>query len=588
MIREWKRLQIPLVKRSYCYSGMRLVSMGIALFLLIYANQNNEPFAYILALFLFLFFLFLVHRHQQLKEQLKQYDAMIEVNQKLCRRMDDAWKKETSDSACLDEDMISYDLDLLGPNSLYQYLNFAATPYGKKRLIALLQGEDDTIDAIRRRQEAIAELLDQKDFLLALESGGVRFAQDSHRFQEKDMAFLIDYANQGSTSFPMIFVSISACMVSLTLLFLLLAFMHILPYGYLAFMMLFNMVISIAIYHHTQKLLFFTGDMAQMLKDYDHLFTIIQAAKFQMPLLNELCDTIKKGHEGFHHLSRWMNVFTLRRNFISYVLLAALIQLDVPCVIVLERWRRKWGKDLEAWLCAVGEIEALLSLSVLAQVKEVWCFPSIQDQATPLYELVEGAHPLLAQKRMVANSIILSNGTWIITGSNMSGKTTFLRTLGISMMLCRAGAPVCAKAMRTSVMPVFTSMRVRDDISEGISTFYAELLRIKTMMDASEYKKPMLVLIDEIFKGTNSADRILCAKTAIRRLHLPWVITLVSTHDFELCDCENDPDIQAHNCHFSEYYVEDEIKFDYRIKDGKATSTNAKELMRLAGIWKEA
>lgn len=588
MIKEWRQLEIPLMKRSYGYSVMRLSAVLIAVFLLIYADQSDQPFAYPLAGLMLLCFGVIVHRHQQLKEQLKQYDAMIAVNQKLCRRMDDAWKEETSDSICADEDTVSYDLDLLGPNSLYQYLNFAATPYGKQRLIALLQGKDDDVTAIKQRQEAIAELLKQQDFLLHWESGEIRFAQDAHRFKAADMRVLIDFAKQENAHFPNLFVLISVLMGAITLLFLLLAFLHILPYGYGAVMMLMNMVISIVVYRGAQQSLSFTKDVARLLKDYDRLFAIIQASAFHAPLLQELSAAMRKGQEGLHHLSHLMSVFTLRQNLLSYVLLAALIQLDVPCVAALERWHGQWGKDLEKWLCAVGEMEALVSLSVLAQVKDTWCFPCIEAQEVPTMQVTEGIHPLLPQTRAVANSVTLSAGTWIITGSNMSGKTTFLRTLGIMMMLCRAGAPVCAKAMRTSIMPVYTSMRVKDDVTEGISTFYAELLRMKTMMDASETKQPMLVLIDEIFKGTNSADRILCAETAIKRLHRPWIITLVSTHDFALCACEHDPDIQAHNCHFSEYYVNDEIKFDYRIKEGKATSSNAKELMRLAGIWKEA
>lgn len=152
------------------------------------------------------------------------------------------------------------------------------------------------------------------------------------------------------------------------------------------------------------------------------------------------------------------------------------------------------------------------------------------------------------------------------------------------MILCQAGAPVCARAMRTTLQRVYTSMRVRDDVSEGISTFYAELLRIRQMMEDAKQKKPMLVLIDEIFKGTNSADRILCARTAIERLHLPWVIALVSTHDFELCELEYEPSIQAVNYHFAEYYKGDEIQFDYALQHGRCTSSNAQQLMKLAGF----
>lgn len=164
----------------------------------------------------------------------------------------------------------------------------------------------------------------------------------------------------------------------------------------------------------------------------------------------------------------------------------------------------------------------------------------------------------------------------------MSGKTTFLRTIGINMILLHAGAPICAVSGKATPMNVYTSMRVQDNVSEGISTFYAEILRIKDMMIASEKKEKMLVLVDEIFKGTNSADRIVCAKTALEKLHLPWIITFVSTHDFELCDM--DKTMNAKNYHFSEYYEDDKIQFDYTLKDGRCTTTNAKQLMKMAGF----
>lgn len=152
------------------------------------------------------------------------------------------------------------------------------------------------------------------------------------------------------------------------------------------------------------------------------------------------------------------------------------------------------------------------------------------------------------------------------------------------MTLFNAGGFVCAKEWISPMMNIYTSMRVEDNVDQGISTFYAEILRIKTMMQAMEKQEPMLVLIDEIFKGTNSADRIIGAQEAVKRLHQPWVMTFVSTHDFELCMLEDDPMIQACNMHFREYYEDNEIHFDYLLRKGRCQTTNARQLMRMAGI----
>ena len=166
----------------------------------------------------------------------------------------------------------------------------------------------------------------------------------------------------------------------------------------------------------------------------------------------------------------------------------------------------------------------------------------------------------------------------------MSGKTTYMRTLASSLVLAYAGAPVCAKSFACTPMAIFTSIQVHDDQSQGISTFYAELLRIKQMVDFSQKQTPMFICIDEIFKGTNSADRIIGAREAIKRLTRPYAITLVSTHDFELCDLQSDNDIPVTNYHFAEYYENNKIKFDYKIKNGRCQTTNAQYLLKMAGI----
>ena len=165
----------------------------------------------------------------------------------------------------------------------------------------------------------------------------------------------------------------------------------------------------------------------------------------------------------------------------------------------------------------------------------------------------------------------------------MSGKTTWLRTLGMSAILAWAGAPVCAERFALSPLALYTSIRVDDDLAHGISTFYAELLRIKTMVAAEETGQPLLLLIDEIFKGTNSADRITGAEAALSRLTNDHTIALVSTHDFELCTLEPPGGI-IRNAHFEEHYVDGNIAFDYRLREGRCVTTNAEYLLKMVGI----
>ena len=207
--------------------------------------------------------------------------------------------------------------------------------------------------------------------------------------------------------------------------------------------------------------------------------------------------------------------------------------------------------------------------------------PSIADEHKPVLEFQDAYHPLLASNEAVANSFKMERQVAIITGSNMSGKTTFLRTVGINLVLAYAGGPVMAKSFTCSLMQLFTSMRIEDDI-EGISTFYGELLRIKEIVEENRTGKVMTALIDEIFKGTNSADRIIGARETVKQLSSNNIFTLITTHDFELCELENE--VSCTNYHFEEYYQDDKIKFDYRIKDGRSKTTNAQYLLKMVGI----
>ena len=191
-------------------------------------------------------------------------------------------------------------------------------------------------------------------------------------------------------------------------------------------------------------------------------------------------------------------------------------------------------------------------------------------------------HPLLVEEAMVDNDALLEGELRVITGSNMSGKTTYLRCVGVNLVLAYAGACVCASQAKLSMMRLFTSMRIKDDMSEGVSTFYAEVLRIKHMVDYSRTGQPMLALIDEIFKGTNSADRIVGAKGVLTALLKDWVIAMVSTHDFELCNMEENSRVV--NYHFDEYFEDEKLKFEYRLKKGPCTTTNALHILKMAGI----
>ena len=263
-------------------------------------------------------------------------------------------------------------------------------------------------------------------------------------------------------------------------------------------------------------------------------------------------------------------------NSIKDNLLFSLIMNGLFCVNLFSRtflinFLKQDFPKLQNTITDIEELEALISLTGIGILKEEKCFPIKSNQVEIQFTKIK--HPLLKEEVCIANDFETLAQVNIITGSNMGGKTSFLRTIGINLVLMNAGTYVCANEFKASFFKIFTSMRVGDDIEKGISTFYGELLRIKKAMDYLNQGN-MLVLIDEIFKGTNYQDRIYGAKKVIKRLQNKNTIVLLTTHDFELCDEKN-----IINYHVKEYYEGNQIKFDYKIRKGKCTSTNAKYLM---------
>lgn len=289
---------------------------------------------------------------------------------------------------------------------------------------------------------------------------------------------------------------------------------------------------------------------------------------------------------GLRLLARLAAAVSWRRNFFFYFLANGLFAFDFAAGLLFERWCRREGARLAPALAVWHECEVLLSLSTLAVTQARTVFPVFLEGEAPRLTATALRNPLLPEESAVANDAALTAGTTIITGSNMSGKTTWLRTLGMNAVLAWAGAPVCAAAFSLSPLALYTSIRVDDSLAEGMSTFYAELLRIKEMVAAERTGRPLLLLIDEIFKGTNSADRITGARAALAHLTNAHSITLVSTHDFELCDLEV-PGGRVRNAHFEEQYQDGKIAFDYRLRAGRCQTTNAVYLLRLVGILDE-
>lgn len=588
----------------------------------------------------------LVVCHRRAARRLVLLTARLSVLDGMLTRFDGRWRDLAEDGAAYlaaARPQLT-DLHVFGPSSLYQYLCQARTRAGRERLAAALRTEAPqgaALALVRARHGAIRELAAHPQAALTLASYGALLpdGQDVAPL----LAALAEAPRRPSGLRRAACVLLPAVNVAACALALLGAVPLLLPGGLIAGSFLLTWLAA----RRSEAVLAPLMPLAQALGAYRRIFLTLERAPFASPHLAALqrvlregaaatapsedaaawgCGTTAQGQAAGHGaavreaaadtpagaaapghaadapagaaapgrsasaglrlLARLAAAVSWRRNFFFYFLANGLFVFDFAAGLLFERWCRREGARLAPALAVWHECEVLLSLSTLAVTQARTVFPVFLEGEAPRLTATALRNPLLPEESAVANDASLTAGTTIITGSNMSGKTTWLRTLGMNAVLAWAGAPVCAAAFSLSPLALYTSIRVDDSLAEGMSTFYAELLRIKEMVAAERTGRPLLLLIDEIFKGTNSADRITGARAALAHLTNAHSITLVSTHDFELCDLEV-PGGRVRNAHFEEQYQDGKIAFDYRLRAGRCQTTNAVYLLRLVGILDE-
>jgi DNA mismatch repair ATPase MutS len=333
-----------------------------------------------------------------------------------------------------------------------------------------------------------------------------------------------------------------------------------------------------------------TASREQPFGRYVALFRCIEAQRFQAPRLVRLQAAIAgEGVAGasreLDRLQTLLGFAEVRASGMFAIFVNLFLLWDVFCAAALLRWRAGAGRSVRRWIEAMAEIEALAALGTFACEHPRYAFPEVT--AGPLSFVAEGlGHPLLPAFRRVENDVaIASAGTaLLVTGSNMSGKSTLLRAVGINAVLALAGAPVCARRLSLAECQVRTSMRIKDSLEEGVSHFYAELGRLKGIVDAANGGERVLFLLDEVLHGTNSRERNLGAKAVVKHLLDRGAVGAVSSHDLGLSDLEAESGGKVRNVHFQELVEGDKMTFDYKLKPGVVTSSNALRLMKRIGI----
>ncbi len=578
------------LEKRYGKSFDRISNLRLGVFLLGTALTVLSSFlgttAMTSAVFLFSLgvFLALASRHIKVERELRTVRAMLEIQRRYLSRMNGEW---ISFEDCGREFMdgkhpYTYDLDIFGPKSLFQWIAAAKTDVGRCRLKTLLASPSPNPDSIKMRQHAVRELGAKLEFCQKLECQGLLIDKAA-----RETNGLISYAEE-----PGVFPKGLRLIRFFPLVTMLALILYLLRWGVPiqvpAVLLAIQLLFSLLGYKKISPDLSRVYPFQKSLAAFRNMFLLVESEPFAddhlSTLKSGLCSpTEPAASTCMKRLELISDAIDLRYNPIFYFLFNIFLLWDFHCAAYLESWKTQNGNRIRAWFETIGAFEALGSLAVISHIHPEWVFPEIQDQGMKIQARALG-HPLIHPEKRVDNDFAIDNCSGIITGSNMSGKSTFLRAIGMNLVLAYSGAAVCARQFSCSIMDLFTSMVIRDDLIGGISTFYAELTRINMILKHSGQGHPMFYLIDEIFRGTNSLDRIAGARVVLRELSRRGAIGLISTHDFELCDLEKDKQLEFRNYHFEEQYVKGGINFDYKLRPGRCTTSNARYLMKMVGI----
>jgi hypothetical protein len=535
-------------------------------------------------------FALLVVVHARVSRAQDRATAARKFHERGLARLDDRWRDLPSTGERFRDADHPYtdDLDIFGKASLFQRIDATETRFGEERLAALLSRRDATgwPEDVRDRQAAVRELTSRLELRERLATLGAMLGAD-----KPNPAPFLEWA-EGSIPFPhgapLVWLARALPVVLIATYFVAPIF-HV-GRGPVIALAVLAYILSFGVGGRVSKIAGVVLAREGGLLAYAEMFGAIERERFESKLLTSIRDRCvgkeASARSELKSLARIVSFLEARANGAFRLFIAPFLLWDINCVVVLEAWRVRTGNKAREWFVALGELEALSSLAGYAFERAGDTFPELVE--APQLVATALGHPLIVPSRRVDNDVAIEHAgrVLIVTGSNMSGKSTLLRALGVNAVLALAGAPVRAEKLTLGPVRIATSMRVRDSLEEGVSHFYAELKKLKRVLDFADEKGEgtVLFLLDEILHGTNSRERILGARAIVRELVRRGAMGAVSTHDLGISDLETELAGAARNVHFEEQVEGDQMTFDYRLREGIVTSSNALRLMRLIGI----
>jgi hypothetical protein len=479
----------------------------------------------------------------------------------------------------------AWDIDVVGEGSLFQRIDVTQTVHGEQTLVHWL-GEAAPIETIRERQAAVGELAAQVEFRESFEAAALMVRGPG----KLDGTPFRDFAQLPSFFAPRPWLAAAIWLLPLaTLAGYLLGLAGLLPSRIWLLPLAGQMLLLYRCSKSIRRALDLATARQGAVEAFERMLAVVERAKFESPLLRAIQERLAVSHippsAHMRSLRSWTSAAELRQQFLFYIVINPFTLWDLHVLRGLENWNRRVGRSTADWFAALGELEALSSLAVLCFGDNAARMPEIVPAGGALY--ARGlAHPLLVTDARVANDVDLPGPgcALIVTGSNMAGKSTLLRALGLNVSLALAGGPVCAAAMQVPLSRLRASIRTEDSLQRGASYFQAELIKLRTVVEAADAAPPVLFLLDELLRGTNARARHLGARAVLLHLLKRSGMGICATHDVALAALEEEYKGRIRNVHFTDVVQDGEMRFDYRLRPGVVQTSNALRLLAMAGI----
>lgn len=579
-INKYTQTTNELKRKSQQVALIRGVSFVIGVFFLYYFSSQSYIAIATIGFAFITTFIFLLKKSKYLGEQKKFYLNLLNFNKnqkdyfigKLSQY--DEGKKYINT-----KHPYSYDMDLFGKKSVFQMLNRTCTTFGKEKLANWLNNISLDIDIINKRQKVIAYFKNKQDWVqnfiakgnmqeLDLDKNDIQnLTKTKYRFTKKKIFFI-----------QLIVLSAITCTSLLMVIF------NIIPFNVFFFFYLiqfsiigFHLRKSNALHNKISK-------KAQLFNKYEQLFSMLDEITDSTSDYFDK-DAIKNIHIELKALKSITKSYDHRLNLLFSVIAQGLFQWDSICNIRLEKWQKKNSKNIENWFKMIAELDALLSLSVFAFNHPDFCFPEPVNQAFYI-KAKNAGHPFIPNNKRIGNDFLFdTKGEFkIITGANMAGKSTFLRTVGLNLILAGTGSVVCAQKFEYKPVLIYSSVRTEDSLQDNESYFYAELKRLKSIIDRLKSGETLFIIIDEMLRGTNSRDKHSGSIGMIKQLTNLNAYGLFATHDISIGElAKNMPDKIKNIC-FEVEIKDNKLFFNYKLQKGISQNLNASFLMKKMGI----